>query len=52
MGIMNKKRGSHFDPVLFDVFNGIAQEVFCEITTHQKKNLDERLDMLLSKYFQ
>jgi putative nucleotidyltransferase with HDIG domain len=52
MDIMNKKRGNHFDPVLFDAFNGIAQEVFCEIRNHQEKSLDKRLDNLLSKYFQ
>lgn len=51
MQIMNEGRGTHFDPVILDEFNKIAQAIYNEIHEADEKYWKDTLRELISKYF-
>ena len=51
MNIVNEGRGSHFDPVVLDEFNKIAQSLYDKIHGADEKYLKDALKELINKYF-
>jgi len=51
MNIVNEGRGIHFDPVILDEFNKIAQSLYNEIHGADEKYLRDALRELINKYF-
>jgi len=51
MQIVNEGRGKHFDPVILDGFNKIAQSLYNEIHGADEKYLKDALRELINKYF-
>ncbi|MBA4422935.1 MAG: phosphohydrolase [Syntrophus sp. (in: bacteria)] len=51
MRILMESRGSHFDPMLIDVFARIADSLYKEISGADDKLLENRLDGLIDRYF-
>jgi HD-GYP domain-containing protein (c-di-GMP phosphodiesterase class II) len=51
MGILERDRGTHFDPVVLDAFGGIARELFDRYTGHVGADLTDELAAVVEKYF-
>jgi putative nucleotidyltransferase with HDIG domain len=50
MSMMEEGRGSHFDPVVFDTFKGIARSLYDELSGEEEKP-KEMLEEIIEKYF-
>lgn len=51
MNIVNEGKGTHFDPVILDEFNKIAQSLYNKIHGADEKYLRDALRELINKYF-
>lgn len=51
MGIVRESAGSHFDPILVQVFEGIVREQHAELQAASEAWLRERLERYLSHYY-
>ncbi|MDO9514716.1 MAG: HD-GYP domain-containing protein [Syntrophales bacterium] len=51
MRILTEGRGSHFDPMLIDIFAGIAESLYEEISEADDNRLEDKLDGLIDRYF-
>jgi HD-GYP domain-containing protein (c-di-GMP phosphodiesterase class II) len=50
MSMMEEGRGSHFDPVVFDTFKGIARSLYDDLSGEEEKP-KELLEEIIEKYF-
>lgn len=51
MRIMRSKSGTHFDPHLLNIFNGIAEPLYAEIGHAGEERLTDLLNGLIRRYF-
>ncbi|MBI3344020.1 MAG: hypothetical protein HY028_04015 [Gammaproteobacteria bacterium] len=51
MRIMHSKSGTHFDPHLLNIFNGIAESLYAEIGHAGEERLTGLLNGLIRRYF-
>ncbi|MEW6218836.1 MAG: HD-GYP domain-containing protein, partial [Thermodesulfobacteriota bacterium] len=51
MEIINRERGSHFDPHLVDVFAGIAGDLFAAIGSVSDTAIESELEVVVGRYF-
>jgi len=51
MRILTEGRGSHFDPMLIDLFAGIAGSLYEEFNGADDRRLEDKLDGLIDRYF-
>jgi len=51
MEVLSEGRGSHFDPLLIDVFAGIAGSLYGEVGGADDERLESSLDEIIDRYF-
>lgn len=51
MEIMKKDKGTHFDPKIFDVFEGISEELYNNIILREEYEIEKMLNKVINKYF-
>lgn len=51
MSIMEKKKGTHFDPKVFDAFAGNVKVFHAELYDKDVQVLDRKMDHIMAKYF-
>jgi HD-GYP domain-containing protein (c-di-GMP phosphodiesterase class II) len=51
MAVLEKGRGSHFDPRLLDTFAGIAPELYAAVSGAEEREVEASLDRLVKKHF-
>ena len=48
---MDKKRGNHFDPNIYDTFNRHARDFHDELYNIEIAVLDKKMEKLIGRYF-
>jgi response regulator RpfG family c-di-GMP phosphodiesterase len=51
MAILKRGRGTHFDPALLDVFEGIAADIYARISAHDDSMLRRTVRLQIAKQF-